>query len=85
MVQAILYLSETSDNKVMALSGVFQRCCADGCLNQHILNTLTDQTTEEEFSAITGGLAGYEHSIQIDDLPAHWSKNALLPSNVTKL
>ena len=77
MVHAILELSETSEHKVNTLSGIFQRCCVDGCLNQHILNILTERLTAEEFSAITGGLEGYEESIQLGRLPAHWSKNAI--------
>lgn len=73
MIHAILELSATSSDKINALSGIFQRCCADGCMNQLIMNTLVEETSKDEFSAITGGL---NRSIQLDELPAQWSRNS---------
>lgn len=76
MMHAILKLSSSSSDKVNALSGIFQRCCADGCLNQHIINTLIDETSAEEFSTITGGLEGNENAVEISNLPPQWSFNS---------
>jgi hypothetical protein len=75
MARAILNLSASSGDKVNALSGIFQRCCEDGCLNQHIVDTLVDETSKEEFAMITGSM-GYEHGIQIENLPTKWSCNS---------
>jgi len=76
MIHAILNLCDDIHDRTNALSGVFQRCCEDGCLNQHILNTLIEESTEEEFSIITRGLVGYEQSIGIQSLPSQWSSRA---------
>ena len=76
MIHAILNLCDDIHDRTNALSGVFQRCCEDGCLNQHILNTLIEENTEEEFSIITRGLVGYEQSIGIQSLPSQWSSRA---------
>ena len=47
MIHAILNLCNDIHDRTNALLGVFKRCCKDGCLNQHILNTLIEENTKE--------------------------------------
>ena len=74
MIHALLNLSLESSDRANALSNIFKRCCADGCLNQHILNTLADETSVDEFSSIFEGSRGCKQSIQLNSFPSQWSR-----------
>ena len=74
MIHAVLNLTGSSSDKVNSISGIFRMCCADGCLNQHIINTLVDAMSEEDFAIITG--MSNENSIEIESLPPEWSSNS---------
>jgi hypothetical protein len=74
MIHAILNLTENPQDKVNAMSGIFHMCCADGCLNQHILNTLADATSENEFAQITSLDGSHRHAIET--LPLEWSRDS---------
>ena len=77
MFHALLNLSSEYSDRADALSNLFKRCCADGCLNQHMLNTLADKTSVNEFSLIFGELGRDEQTtIQIDCLPSEWSRRS---------
>lgn len=80
MLHAVLNLTGSSSDKVNTISGLFRMCCADGCLNQHIINTLAEAMSEEEFAIITG--MSNENSIQIESLPTEWSSNSRMVSEL---
>jgi len=72
MFHAVLNLTEDATEKVDALSGIFQRCCADGCLNQHMMTILASKVSREELLSIIG----HEHAVDVENLPVEWSKHA---------
>ncbi|KAL3798151.1 hypothetical protein HJC23_005712 [Cyclotella cryptica] len=74
MIHAVLNLTGSSSYKVNSIAGIFKMCCADGCLNQHIMNTLVDAMSKEEFAIITG--MSNNNSLQIESLPPEWSSNS---------
>lgn len=75
MFRAMLNLMDNSTERTNALACVFRRCCEEGRLNQHIINTLLDATTNsaEDFQSITG-IARTGDDLR--NLPAEWSRNS---------
>lgn len=67
MIHAMVNLMEDSPEKTKAVAGIFQQCCDEGCLNQHILDTLAAKTPQDDFLSITG-----EKTSQISSFPAKW-------------
>ena len=75
MTHAMLNLMEDSPEKTRVLAGLFRQCCDDGCLNQHILNTLDSFLTKKDFLTITG-ISSTEETPKIASLPSEWSVRA---------
>eukprot|EP00571_Detonula_confervacea_P012954 CAMPEP_0172306034 /NCGR_PEP_ID=MMETSP1058-20130122/7195_1 /TAXON_ID=83371 /ORGANISM="Detonula confervacea, Strain CCMP 353" /LENGTH=1003 /DNA_ID=CAMNT_0013017805 /DNA_START=37 /DNA_END=3045 /DNA_ORIENTATION=- len=72
MIRATVNLMEDSADKISAITGIFQQCCDDGCLNQHILNILASRISDDNFLSITG-VASTEQTPGLNRLPAEWS------------
>lgn len=77
MIRAILNLVNDSEGKIGALTALFRQCCEGGFLNQHMLNILTQETSEDEFQSITGipWSQGFD-APHIQCLPFEWRKNS---------
>lgn len=72
MIHAMINLVDDPAEKVKAISGIFNRCCEDGCLNQHMINLIIEATSEAEFLSING-VSAYRKPQMISNLPAKWS------------
>lgn len=77
MIRVILNLMNDSEGRVQALSALFRKCCEGGFLNQHMINILAQNTSEDEFQSITGmSWPGGIDALQIESLPFEWRQNA---------
>lgn len=76
MVRAILNLMSGSVDKTDALTALFRKCCDGGFLNQHIINILSQETSQAELQSITGISPRGPDILQIQDLPNEWSQNS---------
>ena len=77
MIRVILNLMNDSEGKVQALTALFKKCCEGGFLNQHMINILAQNTSEDEFQSITGmARPGGIDALQIESLPSEWRQNA---------
>jgi len=77
MIRAILNLMNGSEGKIEALTVLFRQCCEGGFLNQHMIDILTEETSEDEFQSITGmSWSQGSDALQIQSLPFEWSKNS---------
>ena len=72
MIHALLNLMGDSAEKSKAVSGIFQQCCDEGCLNPHMLNILAAATSEENYFSITG----FSPKTAFSSLPAEWSRRS---------
>ena len=79
MIRAILNLMNDPEGKVQALTALFRKCCEGGFLNQHMINVLAQDTTEDEFQSITGISGGPE--LQLESLPFEWRQNSTQRKN----
>ena len=71
------------EEKVEAISGIFQQCCNQGRLNQHMVNLLQSSFSEEEFKSITG-VSNPNNGGQIPSihtLPSEWSNHSSVDDN----
>ncbi|KAL7498203.1 hypothetical protein ACHAWT_006156 [Skeletonema menzelii] len=80
MIRAILNLMNDSEGKVQALTALFRKCCEGGFLNQHMINVLAQDTSEDDFQSITGISRGLD-ALQIDRLPYEWRQNSTQRKN----
>ena len=71
MIHALKNLMEDPLERTQAITGIFQQCCKDGCVNQSMMNILAKATTEEQFKSITGYPSDKKN---INELPSAWSR-----------
>lgn len=71
MIHALKNLIEDPLERTQAITGIFQQCCKDGCINQSMMNILAKATTEEQFKSITGYSSDKK---TINELPSAWSR-----------
>ena len=61
-------------------SRIFQYCCNDGCINQHILHQLLQHLSEEEVRTLFGTALGPNEKLDLsveERLPPEWRSQAL--------
>jgi len=75
MFHAMINLMEDSPEKVTAIANIFQQCCDDGCLNQHMINILAGAMSAGDFLSITG-VSSNKNTAQMKNLPAKWSQRS---------
>ena len=75
MIHVLLNLVGDAELKINSLTGIFRKCCDEGCLNQHIINVLLEATTLDEFVSITG-VSLHGKALYIESLPTEWSRNS---------
>ena len=71
MIHVLKNLIEDPSERTQAITGIFQQCCKDGCINQSMMNILAKATTEDQFKLITGYPLDKKN---INELPSAWSR-----------
>lgn len=79
---------ETTTRRWDIIRRIFQLCCEQGCVNEHILEQIVDNMglKEEEVDILLGSCkqqwasSSSESRVSLSSLPAEWSQNALRSS-----
>jgi len=75
MIHAVKNLIDDPEERARALTGTFAQCCEDECLNQRIIDTLSESLNDRDFATVTG--LSLEHGTpRIENLPPSWRSRA---------